>query len=56
MCHDLEKNLGFRYTFENKLGERTPFAKTYGIKVRCYWERFGENVEKLGTYWNSLET
>ncbi len=54
MCHDLERNLGFRYAFENKLGERTTFAKAYGIKVRCYWELFGENVEKLGIYWDLI--
>jgi len=32
---------------------RTTFAKAYGIKVRCYWERLGENVEignLLGTH------
>jgi hypothetical protein len=54
MRHDLERNLGFGYTFENKIGERTTFAKAYGIKVRHYWERFGENVEKLGTYWELI--
>ncbi len=30
---------------------RTTFAKAYGIKVRCYWELFGEHVKNLG---NSL--
>jgi hypothetical protein len=30
------------------LGERrTTFAKTYGVKVRCYWELFGEHVGNL---------
>jgi hypothetical protein len=34
------------------IGERkTPFAKTYGVKVRCYWELFGEHVENLGTFY-----
>jgi hypothetical protein len=33
---------------------RTTFAKAYGIKLRCYWERFEENDEignVLGTHW-----
>jgi hypothetical protein len=30
------------------MGERrTTFAKAYSIKVRCYWEFFGEHVKKL---------
>jgi hypothetical protein len=30
------------------IGERrTTFAKAYRIKVRCYWEFFGEHVKKL---------
>jgi hypothetical protein len=34
----------------NYIGERrTTFAKTYGIKVRCYWELFEEHVWNLGT-------
>jgi len=28
---------------------RTICAKAYGIKVRCYWELFGEYVRNLGT-------
>ncbi len=28
---------------------RTTFTKTYGIKVRCYWELFEEHVWNLGT-------
>jgi hypothetical protein len=32
------------------IGEkRTTFAKAYGIKVRYYWELFGEHVKNLGT-------
>jgi len=32
------------------IGERrTTFAKTYGIKVRCYWELFEEHIWNLGT-------
>jgi hypothetical protein len=32
------------------IGERrTTFAKTYGIKVRCYLELFGKHVWNLGT-------
>jgi len=33
---------------------RTIFGKAYGIKLRCYWERFGKNIEignLLGTHW-----
>ncbi len=29
--------------------KRTTFAKEYEIKVRCYWELFGEHVRNLGT-------
>jgi hypothetical protein len=29
--------------------KRTTFAKAYGIKVRYYWELFGEHVKNLGT-------
>jgi hypothetical protein len=33
----------------NYIGERRPtFAKTYGRKMRCYWELFGEHVRNLG--------
>ncbi len=33
----------------NYIGERrVTFAKTYGRKVRCYWELFGEHVRNLG--------
>jgi len=32
------------------VGERrTTFVKAFGIKVRCYWELFGEHVRNLGT-------
>jgi hypothetical protein len=32
------------------IGERrTTFVKAFGIKVRCYWELFGEHVRNLGT-------
>jgi len=32
------------------IGEkRTTFALANGIKVRCYWELFGEHVRNLGT-------
>jgi hypothetical protein len=27
----------------------TTFVKAYGIKVKCYWELFGEHVRNLGT-------
>jgi hypothetical protein len=29
--------------------ERRTFAKAYGIKVRCYWELFGNMSKNLGT-------
>jgi hypothetical protein len=29
--------------------KRTTFAKAYRIKVRYYWELFGEHVKNLGT-------
>jgi hypothetical protein len=29
--------------------QRTTFGKAYGIKVRCYWELFGEHIRNLGT-------
>jgi hypothetical protein len=29
---------------------RTTFAKSYGIKVRCYMEPFGEHVKNLGNF------
>jgi hypothetical protein len=28
---------------------RTTFVTAYGMKVRCYWELFGEHVRNLGT-------
>jgi hypothetical protein len=37
---------------------RTTFAKAYGIKLRCYGEGSGENVEignLLGTHWKLYE-
>jgi len=38
------------------IGERrTTFAKAYGIKVRCYWELFGEHVGNLGTLWGTCQ-
>jgi len=35
------------------IGERrTTFAKTYGIKVRCYGEHVGEHIRNsIGTHW-----
>jgi hypothetical protein len=34
------------------IGERrTTFAKTYGVKVRCYWELFGEHAKNLGIFY-----
>jgi hypothetical protein len=46
----------------NYIGEKgRTLGKTYGIKVRCYWDILGEHSENLmGTHWelkeNILET
>jgi hypothetical protein len=40
-------NYGVCPLLQTYTGEkRTTFAKTYGIKVMCYWELFGEHVRR----------
>jgi hypothetical protein len=46
------------------IGERTPFSKAYGIKMRWYGEHVGENIANLGNIlgthwelnWNIVQT
>jgi hypothetical protein len=36
------------------IGERrTTFAKAYGIKQRCYWERVEANTENMRNRWGT---
>jgi hypothetical protein len=35
-------------TFSVYINESQALGKPYGLKVRCYWERFGEKLENLG--------